>query len=281
MTTFKIPTTKPTLSILSVCAPEVYVSSEALTKMQLLVDKCGEEVGWLGTATKHDTKNIYYIHDVYVFDQDVHSTTTEITPEGLAEFGEALLMQPNGMDIWNNLKVWGHSHVNMATSPSGQDNSQMEFFSKSGHDWFIRIIANKNGSLRVDLYDFNVGIIYNELQWEDVISKEEQELHKQIAIINKQIEELNKVKLAHFDSFITSEIKDKVHKKTYAQSTIGFSSYRSAYGQNGYLSAYGGVDDDNYDHRTGKVWFNGRWVEPETVNNEPPSEKKNQTATAK
>ena len=59
----------------------------------------------------------------------------------------------------------GHSHVNMSTSPSGQDDKQMEVFADSNDDFFIRIITNKQGNLRLDIYDFESGIIYEQLKY--------------------------------------------------------------------------------------------------------------------
>src|SRR5690606_11009605 len=108
-------------------------------KMFIYVDECNDEIGWLGTAKimEGNEHNIVFIDDVFLFDQEVHATTTEITPEGLTEFANELIeMGDKGIEIWNNIKVWGHSHVNLGVSPSGQDDKQMKTFRDGGHDWF-------------------------------------------------------------------------------------------------------------------------------------------------
>lgn len=193
--------------------PYVFIQADAIAKMQAYVESCPDEIGWLGTAHKHRSDVV--IEDVYLFDQEVHSTTTEITPEGLSQFGEELLQREDvdGMSIWNSLKVWGHSHVNMGVTPSAQDNTQMDTFGNSGHDWFIRIIANKKGELKIDLYDYENGIQYHDLPWEELYTAEESALHAQIRELNHKINELKKSKKATIDEPIKEEMKVKVRKK--------------------------------------------------------------------
>jgi hypothetical protein len=202
-------TTKALLS----AVPYIVISKKALVQMFIYVDKCSEEIGWMGTAYR-DEKQIT-IDDVYLFDQEVHSTTTEITPEGLSDFATELLNQPDGMDIWNNLKMWGHSHVRMGVTPSGQDDKQMETFQDGGHDWFIRLIANKNGELKVDLYDYENGIIYLDLPWYAEESAEEEAIIRQIRALNEQLDHINEAYANHYTENIEAEMKVKVRRKTY------------------------------------------------------------------
>lgn len=209
-----------TVKVLDRFLPNIIINPDALVKMQIFVENCTEEVGWLGTAYKSEKSNTIMIDDMFLFDQEVHSTTTEITPEGLTTFGEAILAETNGMEIWNNLKVWGHSHVNMTVSPSGQDNSQMETFAEGGHDWFIRIIANKRGEMCLDLYNYEQGIIYNDLPWTESVSAEEMEIEEQIEQLYKFLDAIKKNRMGNFLDDIKEEIKEKVKKKTYTQPNI-------------------------------------------------------------
>ena len=199
---------KPTVEVLETCMPKILISKEALIKMSIYVDECSDEIGWLGTAYKQEDGSIF-IHDVYLFEQDVHSTTTEITPEGLTKFAEELLNQENGIEIWNNLKVWGHSHVNMTPTPSGQDNKQMVTFADGGHDWFIRIIANKKDEMRVDLYNFDEGIIYNNLPWAEVVSDEELKLKAELLRIKEQLDKINEQHKEKHKEAIKKKLKIK------------------------------------------------------------------------
>ena len=187
--------------------------------MQIYVDECPKEIGWLASATRNGRE--FYIDDCYLFDQEVNASTTEITPEGLSAFGEELLQRPNGIDTWNNIKVWGHSHVSMGVTPSGQDDSQMVTFSESGHDWFIRIIANKTKSLCVDVYDFDNGIIYKGVNWIGDITIEEQRIIKEINRLRNELVALGDGYFAAVKEPIVAEMKIKVRDKVYAP-TYGY-----------------------------------------------------------
>lgn len=232
---FKEDKGKTTVEVLQTCVPVIMFNPDALIKMQLFIENCTDEIGWLGTAYKE--KDCIFVDDMYLFEQEVHSTTTEITPEGLADFAEALLKQENGFEIWNNIKVWGHSHVNMGVSPSGQDNQQMEKFVEGGHDWFIRIIANKKGDIKVDLYEYKLGITYINLPWDVAISKDEEDVIKQINMLEKLLKELRKTEVDKHKEVIVAEINEKVKKKEYAYATIG-----NNYNQN-YLHQYQGYQN--------------------------------------
>ena len=184
---------------------------------------------------------------MFLFRQEVHATTTEITTEGLNEFAMDLLYEENGVEIWNNMKVWGHSHVNMTTSPSGQDDKQIEVFAENAEDFFIRIIANKSGDFRIDLYDFTTGVIYEKLPYEisygadtDIIES----LYKKIA----EIEEMICARIDPSEELINSiksEIGDKVTKKIYNTNKNNVSTSSSWWSDYTDYSGYGNYSKKN------------------------------------
>ena len=128
----------------------VYILPEAREKMEMYCELCEEEVGWLGFVEKYDNVG-FVITDVVLLKQEVHATTTEIDPTALLDFWGETPVEQQG-----KIKLWGHSHVNMAPSPSGQDDSQMDYF-KDGNDWFIRLITNKKGDMNITIYDYKNG----------------------------------------------------------------------------------------------------------------------------
>lgn len=142
----------------------VVVMPTALQTMQLIVQLSDKEVGWLGRV--REIENILVLTDIYLFHQEVAHTTCEITAAGLTEFAMELLEQPGGDEVYNEVRLWGHSHVNMGVSPSGQDEKQMGVFETSGHPWFLRCIANKKGDMQFTLFDFDSGIIVEDMPWE-------------------------------------------------------------------------------------------------------------------
>lgn len=145
--------------------PRVLVSREAYEDMYLLADECREEVGWLGTVRRMGPD--FLIEEMFLFEQEVHGTTCEITPDGLAAVATELLSsRPNGMDVANSIRFWGHSHVNMGTTPSGQDESQLQELAASCEDFFIRAILNKGGRMEFTLVLSSIGVVIRDAAWE-------------------------------------------------------------------------------------------------------------------
>lgn len=210
---------KTTVNVLEQKVPRIVIMDRAYNKMSNYVSQCPDEVGWLGSI-HHARDNIYVLQDVYLFKQEVHATTTEINPEGLNEFGMEVLAEPDGMDIWNSIKLWGHSHVNMGVFASGQDDSQMKTFAEVGHDYFFRLIANKKKELKIDMYDYQHATVYLDIPWECMISTQEEELAAQIAALESQLAGVRMTAVEAIKEPIAAEMKEKVKKKVYATSGV-------------------------------------------------------------
>lgn len=171
--------------------PRVYVSRAAYNRMRYIVELADKEIGWLGSCKR--IGNDFLLEEVFLFKQEVAATTCEITPEGLAEFAtEILSLRKDGMEVVNSLQFWGHSHVNMGTSPSWQDESQMDVFRESGHPWFIRGILNKLGRMEFTIFLYESGVKIVDPEW-SIWEPEEESLRTEII----------------------AEIKAKVFEKTY------------------------------------------------------------------
>lgn len=220
------PTT--TVQVIANKVPRIGITSDALTKMFVYVDECSYEIGWLGTV-KQINEKYYIIEDVFLFDQEVHETTTEITPEGLTEFAEKLLQREDGLEIWNNLKMWGHSHVNMSVTPSAQDDKQMKDFAEIGHDWFIRLICNKKGDMKLDFFHYKLGITFLDVPWEEVASEEEETIKEEIFRLQELLEKTKEKRVEIYKKSIKDEMEVKIRKKTYAYPYKGYSNQHGRY----------------------------------------------------
>lgn len=144
-------------------APRVVMTLEAYKKICHIVDQANQEIGWLGFV--EDEKGVLTIKDVYLFKQQVSATTCEITPEGIEEVVMDLLQIENGDYIVQHLHLWGHSHVNMSTSPSAQDEKQLLSFKDNGNDWFLGLIANKRGEFNFTFIDYVARLKICNLNW--------------------------------------------------------------------------------------------------------------------
>lgn len=242
---FTSTTTAPTVKVIKNKMPKVSIAHEALVKMYEYVKQCSDEIGWLGTVVEKDGG--YLIEDTFLFEQEVHATTTEIKPEGLQKFAEELLAQPNGMETWNNMRMWGHSHVNMGTTPSGQDDSQMVEFENIGHDFFIRLIANKKGSLRIDFFNYKLGITYLDMPWTVEYTGEMAVFFEQIQQLAERFKAVEQQSSLQHGEAIKEEIKTLVRKKTW-NTGASRGSWTGLHG--GKLTA-----ENEYGR-----YVNGRWV---------------------
>ena len=203
--------------------PTLFISNDAYLKMQEYIAQSKKEIGWLGTCSRKD--NDYIINNVYLFEQEVHETTCEITEEGLNKFALELMEKPNGMDIWNNICLWGHSHVNMGVLPSSQDNKQLDFFLKNMKEgFFIRYIGNKRGEIGLKIVDIDKNIILDEKEINIKRIMTEEDV-KQIMALEEEIKELNEkifnIKKCNevFANSIKTEIAEKVKEKKHTFTT--------------------------------------------------------------
>lgn len=213
-------------------SPKIYMTEFAHQKLETYIAECNDEIGALATV-EQTNKGVYLIKDAFLFKQEVHATTCEITTEGLTEFANEILALENGVEIWNEIKCWFHSHVNMGVSPSGQDEKQMELFENSGHDFFIRLIGNKKGEMGITLYDYSQGIIWDNLDYniiyDDTKADKVIELKEKIEELNAELNLLINEKLIDVN-YIKQEMKEKVSKKTFGIQYGGYGNYGSGQG---------------------------------------------------
>jgi len=124
-------------------APVLVIPSDIYKKIMFWVDESDFECSWLGTIDYDKDKNIYYVVDVFLLDQENGKTSTDIKPEAISK----LLYEErdNPFDI----KWWGHSHVQMDVFWSNTDIEAMETLSDEG--WFISTVFNQDRKMRTAL----------------------------------------------------------------------------------------------------------------------------------
>jgi hypothetical protein len=134
---------------------EIRISRKAYSDMLLFVGLCVEEIGWLGTV-KRD-KFTFTIEEVFLTDQNVHGSETDITTEGMTYLAEELMDRPDFKEAWDSVRFWGHSHVHGGTNPSPQDQEQLAklmspVLEADVNQFFIRGIMNKLGRMEFTLF---------------------------------------------------------------------------------------------------------------------------------
>lgn len=140
--------------------PEIFITPEAYFTMQQYALQCPLEISWFSRVIS-PSDNKYVIMDAMLIDQTVSPASAEFSEEELSTFMMNTISE-KGIDFFNEIKCWGHSHVNMSTSPSGQDLRQIRSFSEQ--DYYIMLIINKRGEAHVEFYDFKHNTIYKNIR---------------------------------------------------------------------------------------------------------------------
>lgn len=147
----------------------VVFSEKAWVKMQDLVRVSPLEVGWHGIVTRGygEDENAYYVSDILLFKQTVsggHFTTDQ------AEYEKWLCMLPD--DDFSNLRLHGHSHVNMAVMPSARDAEQWHSIldGLSENNFQIFMIWNKRGEHTCMIYDKQQNVVFDTADCEIIVA---------------------------------------------------------------------------------------------------------------
>ena len=180
---------------------KLYFLKKAYDKMRLYVELCPDEIGWLGYVDKLKDGQGYLVTDVFLVDQEVHGATTELSPDAIVEYYNNL-DETGREEFLNKCKIWGHSHVNMAPNPSGQDDTQGLELSKDVDDFYIRLITNKKNEYHITFYDKTI---------------KAKVITDGIVLYNPEGAELRKA--------IQEEINEKVKKKTFSIPTTSKPAY--------------------------------------------------------
>ena len=164
--------------------PTVYITTQAYTKMRMLVDKTTTEIGWYGTVTKvPGLTGVYVIEDIIVYPQKVTGATCEQLDDKMFEFEMSLTT-----DQVNHKRFHGHSHVNMGTTPSGVDEQFYHDILTQVTDFFIITVTNKRNEYTTRFYDMEHNILFTDVPI-SVIDDEGLELDLWYEESKKQLEE--------------------------------------------------------------------------------------------
>ena len=137
----------------------VNISQKAFIKMISLVCTNQEEIAWNGTAFRSEEKeNVFHIEDIFVYPQEVTGITVD---RDRKKYYEWLISLDD--NVFNNLRVQGHSHVNMGVSPSATDiEHQVEVLDQLDETMFyIFIIMNKDSEINFRIFDVKNNILYD------------------------------------------------------------------------------------------------------------------------
>jgi hypothetical protein len=139
---------------------KIFFTEEAWMKMQALVREFEKEVAWHGVAFRGEDaeKDEYIIKDILVYPQKVTGASVEMDTEEYAKWIEENIEDERFFDI----RMQGHSHVNMGVSPSSVDLTHQEAILDQLSDnlFYIFMIWNKKGDSNIKIYDLAKNVLF-------------------------------------------------------------------------------------------------------------------------
>lgn len=136
----------------------LYFEELAYLKMLALVREFDKEVAWHGVARRcEDEENAYIVSDILVYPQEVTGATVNTDQK---EYEKWLMSYDD--EVFNNIRMQGHSHVNMGTSPSSVDTSLYNRILEQldGDMFYIFLIWNKRNEKTIMIYDLEKNVLF-------------------------------------------------------------------------------------------------------------------------
>ena len=157
--TFQIPKME---TVTVTTKPKIIISTTAGLKMSELVRNCTGEVGWHGFVERPD-EYTFIIKDIVVYPQTVSSVTVDTD-----ETEYALWCANISTEDLRTMRFQGHSHVNMACTPSSTDLTLYNNYlaNLNNDDYYIFFICNKRGEINAWLYDLKTNTKYTKTDLE-------------------------------------------------------------------------------------------------------------------
>ena len=135
----------------------VWFTPDAYTKMIALIQDSSKEVAWHGIAHRLEEPGQYVISDILVYPQEVTGATVNTDQ---AEY-EGWIMSLED-EVFNNLRMQGHSHVYMDCHPSHTDlEHQGKIIDQlEGDMFYIFMIWNKHFKFTGKIYDLKINTLF-------------------------------------------------------------------------------------------------------------------------
>lgn len=142
-----------------VVKPEIYIPVNVLEKMFALVDESSVEIQWHGLVKRKENK--YWIYDILMFPQKNSAARTDTDDDKYADW-LTNIMQDENPDKFDDLRMHGHSHVNMQVYSSSIDDTYQEqiLANLKENDFYIFMVMNKKREVCTLLYDYVQNILF-------------------------------------------------------------------------------------------------------------------------
>ncbi len=141
---------------------KILFTPTAWVKMIRLVMDFDKEVAWHGVARRGDDpeKDEYIISDILVYPQKVTAAHVDMDPIEYAKW----IMEHDEDERFSNIRMQGHSHVRMGTTPSGTDIQHQDDIVNmlKDDDFYIFMIWNKYMVSTNKIFDLQKNILFED-----------------------------------------------------------------------------------------------------------------------
>ncbi len=145
--------------------PRIIFGVTALRWICAMVEAHTFEVGFYGMVDARENYT-FFVRDIfYPKHSEANGATCEISPEGETRYMEWLCSHGREDDT-ENVRLWGHSHHNMGTGASTQDENQAIERMNRTQSFLIRAICNKKGEMSISFFDYANRIRFDHIKWE-------------------------------------------------------------------------------------------------------------------
>lgn len=191
-------TSRGTTTVLTV---PLYIRMKAKLKQDRYVAKVPGEVGWFGFIKQYETepgeRPFLVVEDVFVYPQSASTGGVDGKMDKMHELFEA---RPELMENMEQMKFFGHSHGSMDAYHSGVDMEMIDDWEKSGIDWCVSLVQNKEGKVDARLEQFLPFRAWSKVSL--------------IPMVNQELETEIDEELKQFLDFSTSTTKSSDKKST-------------------------------------------------------------------
>lgn len=144
----------------NIIKPTLIIKPEVMFKMQALVDESSVEISWHGFVKRDKEKNVYFVYDIALFPQINSAATTTTDQDKYADWISQYITNPESN--FEDMRLHGHSHVNMGVFSSGTDDAYQEDLIRHTEDgdYYIFLILNKKRDICALIYDFEQQILF-------------------------------------------------------------------------------------------------------------------------
>lgn len=150
----------------------LWLPPDILSELMFYVWSVKDEVGGLGLLSFDEKENDIFVQELYLIEQTVHSTETDVLAKGIDQLYQDLIAKGED-DKVQFINFWWHSHVDMGASFSSIDDECMRTWPGK---YLVSLVINKRSEMKAMLMTRTPVLICGDIDvkvnWLDVYDRD-------------------------------------------------------------------------------------------------------------